>query len=85
MGSAASRLRGTLLTRPIQRYNAENRAQKVLERQTEVAARAPKFTSDERLLDELRRTNPELVREMHRRDDGLHQRLKEVREMNQSS
>ncbi len=49
-----------------------------MERQGEEAARAPKFPSDEKLLEELRETHPEVAKELTRKDDVLHQRLRQV-------
>ena len=76
MGSIGSRIRGTVMTRPLQRWNVETRAEKVISKEKPVAA--PMYPSDEEFLQNLRRTNPNLTELVHKKDPKLHERLKEV-------
>lgn len=75
MGGSLSRIRGSLIKRPVQRYNAENRAQKVLQKGPKAS---PKYASDEEFLAELRRTNPGISEAAHKKHLDLHERLKQV-------
>lgn len=81
MGQQVSRVYGTLIKRPAQRYNVENRAHKVIskiEDPSSPAMRAPMFQTDRDILENVRRTNPDLGIEMKRKDQTLHSHLKEV-------
>ncbi len=79
MGGVLGKMRGHLVTRPMQRYNIESRAEKVLERDAAVPRPAPKFQSDRELLQEIRRMNPAVAEAAAKKDADLHSRLKEVR------
>jgi len=81
MGQAASRVYGSLIKRPAQRYNIEHRASKVIskiEDPNSPAMRAPMFQTDKDILENVRRSNPELGSEMKRKDEALHSNLKDV-------
>jgi len=81
MGNKASRVYGTLIKRPLQRYNVEYRAEKVvkkIEDPSAAAMRAPMYQSDAELLEEIRRQNPTMAEQAVRKDDDLHHRLKSV-------
>ncbi len=84
MGSAVSKVRGAVFTRPLQRFNAEERAHKVLDREAGAGVGgkptpAPKFPADQQRLQELRETDPQVQDGLlHRKDSSLDQRLKEV-------
>jgi hypothetical protein len=78
MGQALGKVRGALVTRPLQRYNIEARAEAVFEKDQATPRRAPQFKSDRDLLEEIRRTNPAIAEAAARKDDVLHGRLKEV-------
>ena len=79
MGNALRRVGGTLVKRPWQRYNAEDRAHKALDKQEVQPERAPKFEADARLLETIRATRPEVAEAATKKDDVLHQRLRDVR------
>jgi len=81
MGQKVSRVYGSLVKRPLQRYNVEHRAAKVISKIEDPAApasRAPMYDSDKELLDKIRRTNPQLAEANFRKDSDLHSRLTEV-------
>jgi len=81
MGQTISRVYGSLVKRPVQRFNIENRAFKVLdkiENPNEKAMRAPMFQSDKEILDQVRKTTPNLELEVQRKDKELEDRLKDV-------
>jgi len=81
MGQKVSRVYGSLVKRPLQRYNVEHRAEKVLTRIEDPTAspiRSPMFETDRQLLDELRKTNPELLKSTVSKDEGLTSRLRDV-------
>jgi NADH dehydrogenase [ubiquinone] 1 alpha subcomplex assembly factor 4 len=81
MGQKVSRVYGTIIKRPMQRYNVEHRAHKVLDKIENPAApamRAPMYQSDKQILDQVRQENPELGAEMKRKDETLHAHLKDV-------
>lgn len=81
MGNQVSRVYGFLVRRPMQRYNVDHRAEKMItkfEDPTAAPHRAPMFKSDAELLAEVRRDNPELLEDTAKKDDTLHDRLKAV-------
>jgi len=81
MGNQVSRVYGFLVRRPLQRYNVENRAEKMInkfEDPNAVPYRAPMFKSDAQLLEELKKESPEIFSETVKKDDVLLQRLKSV-------
>jgi len=81
MGQQVSRVYGSLVKRPIQRYNVEHRAQKVIskiENPKEPAMRAPMYQTDRQILDQIRKSNPELGTEMKSKNDVLHTHLRDV-------
>ena len=71
-----SKLRGQLITRPMQRYNIESRTEKVLSQ--EKPTPAPKYQTDLDLLEKIRTENPEILEETRTRNFLLDKRLKEV-------
>ena len=71
-----SKLRGQLITRPMQRFNIESRTEKLLNRDKPIPA--PKYQTDIELLDKVRRANPEILEETRKRDPELENRLKQV-------
>jgi len=81
MGQQVSRVYGFLVKRPIQRYNVEHRAAKVISKIGDPKApamRAPMFETDKQLIDDLRRNNPGLAEVSSRKDDELFSRLRDV-------
>lgn len=81
MGQQVSRVYGSLVKRPIQRYNVEHRAQKVIskiENPNAPAMRAPMYQTDRQILDQIRQSNPDLGKDIKRRDDVLHTHLRDV-------
>jgi len=81
MGGRLSRVWGSVVTRPIQRYAVEERAEKVITKFADPAAqpvRAPMFPSDADLLDKLRTAQPQISEAAHKKDDHHHTRLKDV-------
>jgi hypothetical protein len=81
MGNAASRVYGTLVRRPLQRFNVDHRAEKEINKfqdQNSAPVRAPMYQSDADLLAEIRNTNPEMAESAVRKDGELHTRLKSV-------
>ena len=76
MGGMVSKVRGHFVTRPLQRYNAETRAEKVISQ--EKPSVAPKYRSDEELLSQMRQTHPEVLAAAHKRNPELLDRLKQV-------
>lgn len=76
-----SRVYGALVRRPLQRYNVDHRAEKVIrkiEDPTAAPMRAPMYASDAELLEEIRRTKPEVADSQVRKDSELHNRLRDV-------
>eukprot|EP00090_Calanus_glacialis_P026837 TRINITY_DN42190_c0_g1_i1.p1 TRINITY_DN42190_c0_g1~~TRINITY_DN42190_c0_g1_i1.p1 ORF type:complete len:254 (-),score=116.32 TRINITY_DN42190_c0_g1_i1:144-905(-) len=81
MGNQVSRVYGFLVKRPMQRYNVDHRAEKMItkfEDPTAAPHRAPMYKSDAALLEEVRRDNPEMLETSVKKDDTLHDRLKSV-------
>jgi len=81
MGNSASRVYGFLVRRPLQRYNVDSRAEKVvrkIEDPSAPAMRAPMYQSDAELLEELRKTNPGMAESAVKKDSDLYARLKDV-------
>jgi len=81
MGAQVSRVYGFVVRRPLQRYNVEHRAEKMVKKFEDPAAapyRAPMYKSDAEVLEAVRRDNPELLQEVAMKDDPLHDRLKTV-------
>ena len=82
MGHVASKLRGQLITRPLQRFNLEARTETVMSR--EKPTPAPKFASDVELLEQIRIKNPEIVEEIRNQNPALEERLKQVHFINKN-
>jgi len=81
MGQQVSRIYGFLVKRPMQRFNVDHRAEKMVTKFEDPNAsphRAPMFMSDAQLLEEIRKENPEVHAATTRKDDELHERLKSV-------
>jgi len=81
MGNSASRVYGFLVRRPLQRYNVDSRAEKVVKKIEDPSApamRAPMYQSDAELLEELRKTNPGMAESAVKKDSELYARLKDV-------
>ena len=77
MGNAVSRVYGSIVKRPLQRYNVENRAEKLItkfEDPTAAPQRAPMYKADVDLMKEVRRTEEGI----HKVEDQLLGRLKQV-------
>jgi len=81
MGQKVSRVWGTLVTRPLQRYNVVHRAEKVI-RKTEdpkgIPIRAPMFKQDADFLENMRATQPKVAEAAHKKDIDHHSRLRDV-------
>lgn len=75
-GQAFSKLRGSLVTRPMQRFNIEPRTEKLLRQEKPIPA--PKHQSDQELLETIREERPEIVEAAVKKDEILLDRLKDV-------
>ena len=75
-GQAFSKLRGSLIKRPIQRFNIEARTDKLLSKEKPIPA--PQYKYDKELLESIRQDNPEVVDAATKKDDVLLERLKDV-------
>ena len=81
MGAQVSRVYGFMVRRPMQRYNVEHRAEKMVNKFEDPAAkphRAPMYKSDAEVLEAVRRDNPDVLHSVAAKDDPLHDRLKSV-------
>jgi len=81
MGAQVSRVYGFMVRRPLQRYNVEHRAEKMVKKfedPTAVPHRAPMYKSDAEVLEAVRRDNPEVLESVAVKNDPLHDRLKSV-------
>lgn len=81
MGQQVSRVLGAVIKRPLQRYNVEHRAAKVIskiEDPTAPAMRAPMYKSDRDLLEAIRESNPHLLDAAKNKDMEFTTRLKDV-------
>jgi len=81
MGNKVSRVYGAVIKRPMQRFNIEHRAEKVITKSQDQEAapvRAPMYKTDADLLDEIRKTKPEVAESAVKRDHELHDRLRSV-------
>jgi len=76
MGQTVSKLRGQMITRPLQRFNLEYRTEKLLNREKPIPA--PKFDADVEALEKVRKENPDIRQEVQKRDAELEERLKQV-------
>ena len=77
MGNAVSRVYGAVVKRPLQRYNVEHRAEKLItkfEDPTAAPHRAPMYKADADLMEEVRKTEEGI----HKVEDQLLDRLKTV-------
>ena len=75
-GQTFSKLRGSLITRPMQRFNIEARTEKLLKKEKPIAA--PKHLSDQELVEKIREERPEIAEAALKKDDILLERLKDV-------
>jgi len=81
MGNKVSRVYGSLVRRPLQRFNAEHRAEKKITEFSDPSAsavRAPMYKADAELLEKLREFKPELAESQVKKDPELHSRLRDV-------
>jgi len=81
MGQVASKVWGSVVRRPLQRYNVEDRAHKLADKMEDPSAaplRAPMYKSDASVLDHVRENYPEVAKQTKRHDSELHERLKSV-------
>jgi len=81
MGNQVTRVYGYLVKRPLQRFNVDNRAEKMIDKFEDPVAkphRAPMYKSDADLLEEVRRENPQLLDTAMKKDEELYDRLKSV-------
>lgn len=76
MGQTISKLRGSLVTRPIQRFNIESRTEKLLKE--DKAIRAPQFPSNEELVENIRRERPDIIEAASKKDTNLLKKLEDV-------
>ena len=77
MGNAVSRVYGTIVKRPLQRYNVEHRAEKLITKFEDPKAapqRAPMYEADAKLRDEVIKTEDGV----HKVGTDLLDRLKQV-------
>jgi len=75
-GQAFSKIRGSFITRPIQRFNIEARTEKLLSK--DKPKPSPQYQSDKELLESIRQDRPEIVEAATKKDDHLLVRLKDV-------
>jgi len=75
-GQTLSKLRGSLITRPIQRFNIESRTEKLLKE--EKPLRAPHYPSTEELVENIRRERPDIIEESSKKDTDLLKKLQNV-------
>jgi len=81
MGNQVSRIYGAVVKRPMQRFNVDHRAEKVINKIEDPLAapmRAPMYKTDSDLLDEIRKTKPEVADSAVKKNDELHNRLRSV-------
>jgi len=81
MGQKVSRVWGFLVTRPLQRYNVEHRAEKVITKIEDpkgIPVRAPFFNADAQFLENMRATQPKVAEAAHKKDFDHHSRLRDV-------
>lgn len=76
MGQQLSRIRGALITRPVQRFNIEARTEKLLKQ--EKSTPAPMYEADKELLEQIKRERPEIAEAATKKDDVLLKRLEQV-------
>ena len=76
MGQTISKVRATYITRNVQRFNIESRTEKVLNKEKPIAA--PKYKTDEELLQSIRHDYPELADASTKKDTQLLQKLEKV-------
>ena len=77
MGGAVSRVYGSLVRRPLQRYNVDHRAEKLITKFEDPKAapqRAPMYETDARVMEEVRNTEEGV----HKVQAELLDRLKQV-------
>ena len=75
-GQTLSKLRGSLITRPIQRFNIESRTEKLLKEEKPI--RAPHYPSTEELVENIRRERPDIIEESSKKDTDLLKKLQNV-------
>lgn len=68
----------SLVVRAAQRFNAESRAHRVLDKQKEKPSPAPKYEANVRELERTLTENPELIQKLSRKDAPLDDRLKKI-------
>ena len=75
-GQTISKLRGSLITRPIQRFNIESRTEKLLAK--EVPQRAPQYPSAQEMIDTIKRERPDIIEAASKKDTDLLKKLEDV-------
>ena len=75
-GQALSKMRGSLITRPMQRFNIEARTDKILNKEKSVSS--PKYPSDKELLEEIRQDRPEIVEAATKKDTEFLSKLQNI-------
>ena len=75
-GQAISKLRGSFVTRPLQRFNIESRTEKLLEK--EKPQRAPQFPSTVEMVENIRRERPDIIEAASKKDTDLLKKLEDV-------
>jgi len=74
-GQALSKIRGSLITRPMQRFNIEARTDKILKKEKNLS---PKYPSDKELLESIRQDRPEVVDAATKKDTELLSKLQNI-------
>ena len=74
-GQTFSKLRGSLVTRPMQRFNIEARTDKILKKEKNLS---PKYPSDKELLESIRQDRPEVVDAATKKDTELLSKLQNI-------
>ena len=75
-GQTISKLRGSLVTRPIQRFNIESRTEKLFEK--EKPQRAPQYPSTVEMVENIRRERPDIIEAASKKDTDLLRKLEDV-------
>ncbi|CAL1542665.1 unnamed protein product [Lymnaea stagnalis] len=73
MGQIATRL-----TRPLRKFNIDNRTDRLFEKRQKVADAAPKHPTTVKMLSKIREEHPEYLEEQSTRHEILHENLKQV-------
>ncbi|CAG2176815.1 unnamed protein product [Oppiella nova] len=79
MGAMIKRVYGYYITRPLQRFNVDNRAEKAIDRQHVVPKAAPRHERTDQLFTEITQKNPRFKQELNEKREDLLKRLTSVK------